>query len=147
MDELHTCKAHRSSQARSKCQLPNVPTTALETTSTRCWIVSLGFRSKYSTSGLARYWPNGEWRCNYIVCNADRSCLDYNGGPPVQVFDSDDEADDDDNDKDNDDDGLSGLDWGPPVQFSHATTYAATGAFKRRLGKSFWYVVDCPTQL
>ena len=111
-------------------------------------MVCLEYRSNYSTS---RTGTSGkvlaQWRCNYIVCNADRSCLDWTGGPPVQVFDSDDDDEDDDNDNDNDDDGLSGLDWGPPVQFSHATTYAATGAFKKGPGKSFWYVVDCPTQL
>ena len=114
-------------------------------------MVCLEYRSNYSTS---RTGTSGkvlaQWRCNYIVCNADRSCLDWTGGPPCTSFDYDylaDDDDDNDNDNDNDDDGLSGWDWGPPVQFSHATTYAATGAFKKRPGKSFWYAVDCPTQL
>ena len=58
-------------------------------------------------------------------------------GTTCASFDNDDDTGDDDDDNDNDDDGLSGWDWGPPVQFSHATTYAATGAFKQRPGKSF----------
>ena len=47
----------------------------------------LEYRSNYSTS---RTGTSGkvlaQWRCNYIVCNADRSCLDWTGGPPVLVL-------------------------------------------------------------
>ena len=137
---FYCCKAYRSCQAWSKCQLPNVPTKSsaavwdLEANTVLSFyalMVCLEYRSNYSTS---RTGTSGkvlaQWRCNYIVCNADRSCLDWTGGPPCTSFDYDylaDDDDDNDNDNDKDDDCLSGWDWGPPVQFSHATTYAATG--------------------